>query len=148
MAGRTVKGLNPDVIHAILANGVSDRLAISSELRARDELGELVCITGSLAPCRWSFGLPRENGYYEVESGKQKCYHCRGSDHQPNPFLCHGTMMPQGRMLMRGDGFQTVTVPLDLSSFRQIKIKNRPVPQLTGDAEPPAVGFYDGLADG
>src|SRR5208282_5975324 len=34
------------------------------------------------------------------------------------------------------------------SPHRQAKVKNRPVSQLAGDAEPPAVGFYYGFADG
>jgi hypothetical protein len=33
------------------------------------------------------------------------------------------------------------------SPHRQTKVKNRPVPQLAGDPETSAVGFYDGFAD-
>src|SRR5208282_3100372 len=33
------------------------------------------------------------------------------------------------------------------SPQRQTEIKNRPVPQLAGDAKPSAMGFHDGFAD-
>src|SRR5437879_11722531 len=37
--------------------------------------------------------------------------------------------------------------PASPSPQWQAKVKNRPVPQLASDSQPPAVGFYDGFAD-
>jgi hypothetical protein len=48
--------------------------------------------------CRWSFGLPRKNGYYDVEFGKDKSHGCDDSDRRQNPILFHDAMMPWGGM--------------------------------------------------
>ena len=38
VTGGTVEWLNPDVVHAVLANGIGDSIAIGGELRARGDL--------------------------------------------------------------------------------------------------------------